>query len=167
MFCFCISLWGAFLFILPVKLVWSPKHHYRVRNDLSNWISTWEIGFWGIGFPHWGVNDSNTNSKGRASFGISLQTNSQTLDWCYFLQNCRFFHCHFSYCHLHNMDYGLNSKLCWVSEWRLWHSAELHNHVRLSEGLESIFKAEDLQKKTHFRNGTQDIQYKKKRCQIR
>lgn len=41
------------------------------------------------------------------------------------------------------------------------------NHVRLSEGLESIFKVEDLQKETHFRNGTEDIQYKQKKCQIR
>lgn len=76
-FYFCISLWGDFLFILPVKSVWSPKHHYRVRKDLNNWISTWEIGFWGIRFPHWSVNVSNSNSRRRASFGISLQTNSQ------------------------------------------------------------------------------------------
>lgn len=60
----------------------------------------------------------------------------KTLDHCYFLLNCRIFHWHFSYYHLHTMGYGLNSKLCWVSEQRLWHSAELHNRVRLSEVIE-------------------------------
>ena len=29
-----------------------------------------------------------------------------------FYKTADFFHCHFSYCHLHNIDYGLNSKLC-------------------------------------------------------
>lgn len=86
---FCISLWGVFLFILPIKLVWSPRHHYRVGKDLENWISTWEIGFGGIGFLHWSMNDSST-LKRRVSFGYPCRPIHKTLDHCYSLLNCTF-----------------------------------------------------------------------------